>query len=147
MSHAVPMSIDHELLQARRRQVVATMAGRPGQVSKSKEVKDFDIFVHASAGGRRGWEAATPDNVFDWFCFLDTHGNGTTIAHAHSCSGVGSTGWDACAPGAACAERYAAGSLRRSFYSKLRMAYGEQPVRGDAWKPTYLSGNPCDSKL
>lgn len=44
-------------------------------------------------------------------------------------------------------KRYAAGSLRTSFHSKLRMTYKEQRARGDAWSPSDRSGSPCYSPL
>lgn len=63
MLHAAKMSIDHELLQTRRRQVVAAMAGLPGQVRKSEAANDFDACIHASSGRHQGLEAARPDDI------------------------------------------------------------------------------------
>lgn len=128
--HASPVPIDHDWLQARRRQILAAVANRLGQVRKSKVADDIDYFVHAFSGGQPDWEQVAPEDVFNWFCFLGTQGTGTTVVHLRSCPGVGFTGGSACAPGAACAKRYVAESPRTSFHSRLRMAYREQLARG-----------------
>lgn len=139
--------VDHDKVQARRTQVLSAMDGRSGQVRKAKIAKDFDAFVHTRSAGRLGWESATPDDVFDWFCFLDTQGNGTTVVHDRACPGVGSVSADLCVPGSPCTRRYAAESLRVSFFSKLKMAFREELGRGGPWNPVDRSGNPCDSPL
>lgn len=69
--------IDHARLLARRAHVLAAMDGRAGQVRKRRVADLFEAFMRAVSDGRRGWSEATPDNVFDWLCYLDTHGGGT----------------------------------------------------------------------
>eukprot|EP00752_Nemacystus_decipiens_P007886 g7046.t1 len=123
------------------------MDSRPGQRRKAKVAKDFDAFIHAHSVGRRGWDAATPDDIFDWLCFLDTHGQGTTVVHRLDCPGVGTSGATACSTDAVCPTRYAAESLRVSFVSKLKMAFRQELGRSAAWHPVDRTGNPCDSVL
>ena len=65
------------------------MAERPGQRRKRKIADEFDTFLRARSGGRRGWEVAMPEDVFDWSCFLGLQGNGTTWVHNRSCPSVG----------------------------------------------------------
>ena len=87
------------------------MQGRAGQLRKGKIADDFDAFMHAKSGGTRGWDSATDDDVFDWFCFLDTQGGGTKWVHSPQCPAVGSASKGACPKGASCTRRYAAESL------------------------------------
>lgn len=112
---------------------------------KAKVARDFDAFLRVRSGERIGWEAAAPNDVFDWLCFLDTHGNGTTVVHDLSCPGVGTSGAGECVAGSRCPTRYAAESLRVSFVSKLKMAYREELGRGAPWHPKDRTGNPCDA--
>ena len=137
--------IDVPSLTARRAFVTTAMAGRAGQIRKDKMAGDFDLFLRTLTSGQRGWESATPDDVFDWLCYLDTQGNGTKLVHDRSCPGVGTSDETACAPGGACGKRYAAASLQKGFVSKLRMAYKESLFRGDVWDPRSANGNPCGS--
>lgn len=88
---------------------------------------------------------ATPDDVFDWFCYLDTQGNGTKRVHVRSCPGVGNPKSVVCAVDSGCMTQYAADSIRKGFFSKLRMAYKEVLYRGDDWDMTSGQGNPCGS--
>lgn len=99
------------------------MDGRAGQVRKVRVAEELDAFVYELSGGRRGWIEATPDDVIDWFCFLDSQGKGTKWVHERSCPHVGSSATGQCPPGFTCAKRYAAESFRTSFNSKLRSAY------------------------
>lgn len=137
--------IDLSRLAARRATVTAAMADRPGQLRKLKIAGDFDAFVRALSGGRRGWETATPGDVFDWMCYLDTQGNGTKRVHVRTCPRVGTSMEGACPDHSGCMTQYAADSLRKGFVSKLRMAYKEYLYRGDDWDPMSGKGNPCGS--
>ena len=112
--------------EARRTAVFAAMAERPGQKQKSKLVDDFDALLLARSGGHRGWATATDDDVFGWVCFLESQGHGTTWVHGWSYPGVGLADGGACRPGSGCAKRYAAGSMDKAFFPKLRMAMQEQ---------------------
>ena len=123
------------------------MAERPGQKRKSKIADDFDAFLLVRSGGRRGWATATDDDVFDWACFLDSQGHGTTWVHDRSCPGVGIADGGACRPDSGCAKRYAAGSMDKAFISKLRMAMREQLGKVEEWDPVEKKGNPCSSAL
>ncbi|CAN0042059.1 unnamed protein product, partial [Pylaiella littoralis] len=140
-------AIDHARLQARRSQILSAMARRAGQVRKGKIAKDFHAFALAFSHGRRGWDAATPDDVFNWLCFLDSQGNGTKVVHDRSCPGVGSPATADCSVASPCPKRYAAESLTKGFWSKLKTAYREQLARGDFWNPETRAGNPCDAPL
>lgn len=119
------------------------MQGRAGQVRKDAVAAQFDSFLTSFSVGTRGWIQATPDDVVDWFSFLDSQGRGTKLVHDVACPGVGSANRGRCPPGATCAKRYAADSLRKGFYSKLKMAYKEQLGRGEDWNPVSRTGNPC----
>ena len=61
--------------------------------------------------------------------------------------GCGSSDDARCRPGASCAKRYAAESLRKGHFSKLKMAYKEQLRQGDDWNPVSRAGNPCASPV
>lgn len=111
-----PIAIDRTKLQAE-----TARQGRAGQVRKSVAAAQFDSFLLSFSGGARAWLSAAPDDVVDWFCFLDTQGKGTTLAHDDACPGVGSADRRRCRQGATCATRYAADSLRKGFSSKLKM--------------------------
>ena len=114
--------MDVQKLQARRQTVLAAMEGRPGQVRKRRVADKFDAFVLVISAGSRGWTTATPDDVFDFLCYLDTQGKDTKLVHATYCPGVGRAGDDACLAGSSCARRYAAESIRNGFVSTLKMA-------------------------
>ena len=117
-----PVEVDVAKIQARRHQVLAAMEGRPGQLRKSRVADEFDAFVLVISAGCRGWTTATPDDLFDFLCYLDTQEKGTKMVHEASCPGVGPVGDNACQEGSLCARRYAAESLRKSFVSRLKMA-------------------------
>ena len=61
--------VNIDKMQARRRQVLAAMEGHPGQAQKSRVADEFDAFVLVS---NRGWQTGTPDDVFNFLCFLGT---------------------------------------------------------------------------
>ena len=42
--------------------------------------------------------AATDIDVFEWLCWLDSHGNGTKMMHAVTCPGVGLDSSAQCRP-------------------------------------------------
>ena len=85
--------------------------------------------------------------MFDWCCYLDPQGRGTTWVQDASCPEVGSTRGEACAPTSACAKQYAAGSSDKGFVSKLRMAMKEMLGKGEEWDPREKRGNLCSSPL
>ena len=55
----MPVVVDVDTMQARRRQVLAAMEGRHGQVRKSGVADEFDAFVLVVSAGSRGWQTAT----------------------------------------------------------------------------------------
>ena len=87
---------------------------------------------------------ATEDrvNVFEWFCWLDSHGNGTKLVHVASCPGAGSGSSAQCQPGGHCKKRYAAASLDKGRASKLKCAMMEQLGKLDYWDCVEKRGNP-----
>ena len=141
----LPVTINRAQLVARRTQAETVMRGRANQVRKGVVAGQFDSFLMSYSGGARGWLNAVPDDVVDWFCFLDSQGRGNTLVHEDACPGVGSSSRDRCRQGAKCAKRYAADSLRKGYFSKLKMAYKEQLGRGDEWNPVSRTGNPCSN--
>ena len=146
-SGAPPVCTDAGKLENRRAMVLAAMAERPGQRRKCKVADEFDAFLRARSGGRRAWEVAIPEDVFDWCCFLDSQGNGTTWVHDRSCPSVGLASSEACPPGNGCANRYAARSMDKGFVSKLRMVMREQLGKVEERDPVEKTGDPCSSPL
>ena len=67
----LPVVVDFDKIQARRRQFLAALGGRPGQVRKIRVTDEFDAFVLVVSAGSRGWDTATPDDVFNFLCFLE----------------------------------------------------------------------------
>ena len=106
-----PVVVDVEKIQARRYHVLAAMEGRPGQLRKNRVADEFDAFVLVISAGCWCWTTATPDDWFDFLCYLDTEGKGTKMVHEASCPGVGRAGDDACREGSLCARRYTSESL------------------------------------
>jgi len=123
------------------------MQGRAGQVRKGVAASQFDSFLVSYSKGTRGWLDARPDDVVDWLCFLDSQGKGTKLVHRVDCPGVGSPNRSLCQPGNPCPKRYAADSLRKGFFCKVKMAYKEKLGRGEAWNPVLQTGNPCASPM
>ena len=123
------------------------MAGRRGQLRKCAVADGFDRFRLGYSGGRRGWAEATDRDVYDYCCYLDSQGNGTTWVHERACPRVGSPVGNSCPPQFACAQRYAAASMRTGVVSKLKMALKEQLGKSEAWDPVAQTGNPCCSPL
>lgn len=66
------VTIDRVKLQARRTQAETAMQGRPGQVRKDVVTAQFDLFLMSNSDGAQGWLRTGPDDVVDWFCFLDS---------------------------------------------------------------------------
>ena len=87
---------------ARRNQVVAAMASKAGQKRKRRVADIFDDFLRPLSGGSRGWSDGMPDDVFDWLCFLDSHGGGTKWVHQRTCPGLGLEDSSACEAESAC---------------------------------------------
>ena len=58
------------------------------------------------------------------------------------CPGVGHASDDTFLTGSSCAKRYAAGSIRNEFGSKLEMAMKENG-QGEEWDPVRRVGSPC----
>lgn len=106
-----PVHVDVGRLHDRRHQVLTAVAARPGAVRKHRVPDEFDAFLLSRSDGARGWQAATPDDVFDFFCFVNTHDKGTKTVHVRSCPSVGSAGSGACLVGSGCAKGYAADSI------------------------------------
>ena len=137
------IAIDHIKLQARRKQADTAMKGRAGQIRKDVVATQFDLFLRSYSAGARGWLQGQPDDVVNWFCYLDSQGRGTKLVHEIECPGVGLRGRDRCLPGAACAKRYASDSLRKGNFSKLKMAYKEQVGRGEQGTPFCVRVTPA----
>lgn len=58
------METDRDLLQARKKMVVAAMSREAGQQRKSAVAdKFFDAFLREHSVGSRGWERATDEDV------------------------------------------------------------------------------------
>ena len=106
---------------ARRAYILAKFEGRPGRQRKNTIADDFDAFLLVYSDGHHGWGTATDNDVFDWWCYQESHGRGTTGVDDASSTEVGFTAEEACAPTSWCAKQYAAGSIDKSFVSKLRM--------------------------
>lgn len=98
-------------LQARIDEVRGALSAKAGQRQKCRAADSFDEFLLARTAGARGWESATDVDVFEWLCWLDSHGRGTKWVHVTSCAGIGSDSTQLCEEGRGCARRYAAGSL------------------------------------
>lgn len=64
------------------------MQGRAGQVRKLVVADQFDAFLLAYTHGARGWRHAVPDDVVDFFCYLDSQSRGNTLVHDYACPGV-----------------------------------------------------------
>ena len=117
-----PVVVDVGKIQARWHQVLAAREGRPGQLRKSRVADEFDAFNLVISARSRGWATATPDDLFDILCYLDTQGKSTKMVHEASCPGVGQVGDNACREGSLCARWYATESLGKYLVSKLEKA-------------------------
>ena len=63
--------------------------GRASRASAESRVADeFEAFVRVISAASRGWTTATPDDVFDFLCYLDTRGKGSKVMHETSLPGV-----------------------------------------------------------
>ena len=121
-----PVVVDVEKIQARRHQVLAVMEGRPGQVRKGRVADEFDAFVLVTSAGSRGWTTATPDDLFDFLCYLDnTQRKGAKMVQEAYFPRVGRVDDDACREGSLCARRNATESLRKGFVPLAKMAMKE----------------------
>ena len=144
---APPVRIDAGKLENRRAMVLAAMAKRPGQRRKCKGADEFDAFLRATSGGRRGWDVVIPEDLFDWCCSLDSQGKGTTWVHGRSCPNVGLASGEACPPGSDYAKRHASRSMNKGLVSKLRMVMREQFGKVEEWYPVEKTGNSCSTPL
>ena len=107
----------------------------------------FDTFVRELPHDIRGWESATDVDVFDWLCWLDSHGKGTKVVHSPNCLAVGDTATSNCSLGDSCPRRYAAQSLDKGFVSKLKRAFSEILGKTEPWDNKEKRGNPADSDI
>lgn len=143
----MPVSFDCALLESRKADVLAAIAGRKGQQRKSEVADQFDGFMRARSNNRRGWATAAPMDVFEWACWLDTEGEGVTLVHVFTCAGVGSLEETHCVVGGGCSRRYAAKALEKGRISKLRMAMVESLGKSAERDPIAQQGNPVSSRL
>lgn len=141
----LPVVVDADKMQGRRRKVFLAMEGRPGEVRKSRVADEVSAFVFGDSAGSRGSPTPTLDDVFSFLSFLDTQGKSTKIVRKTSCPGVSHTGDDGCLEGSSCAKRYAAKSIR-FFFSKLKMTM-KGNEKGEQWDPVRRVSTPYSSPL
>ena len=108
---------------------------------------EFDTFIQASSGGRKGWATATDEDVFIWCCVLDSQANGTTWVHDPSCPCVGFMHGDACPSGSACAKRYGVRSIDTDPVPKVGMTVRQQLGKREGWDSEENKRNPRSSAL
>ena len=82
--------------------------------------------MRARTKNGRGWKSTTDVHVFEWFCWLDSHGNGTKLVHIGSRLGVGSDSDAQCQPGGHCKKRCVAASLDKGHAPELKCTMMEQ---------------------
>ena len=123
--------------------VQAAMKGLPEQVRKDRVADEFDACVFVISAGGHGWMTATPDDVFDSLCFLDTQGKALTwcmkyLAPAWDMRAKTRAKRDPCAP-----------ALRARFYRQsvcLQVQTGKERTRErEAWDLIRRIVNPCSS--
>ena len=59
--------------------MLEALVGKAGQQRKCRVADNFDAFLRAQTSNKRGWMTATDVDVFEWLCWLDSHGNDTKI--------------------------------------------------------------------
>ena len=141
------LQVDMSLLQGRKDQFLEARGLKVGELRKHKVVLDFDAFLKSTPTGAQSWIVATDEDVVNWLCFLDTHGNGTTVVHQHGCQEFGTKHWGSCSRTLGCTTRYAAASMEKGFVSKLRVAYADIWGRTSYWSKLDRAGNPVASAL
>lgn len=146
-STGAPTVIVDSKLNDRINEVLAAVGGTAGQQRKSSVADNFNGFVRVRSGNARGWKTATDVDVFEWLCWLDSHGNGTKLVHAPVCPGVGTDSSTHCKLGGKCAKRYGAASLATGYVSKLKCVLMEQIGQLDDWDCVEKRGNPVSSPL
>ena len=104
-------------------------------------------FVPVGTNNGRGGKTATVVDVFGWFYWLDSHGNGAKLMHIASRPGGRSHSDAQCQPGGHCKKRYAAASLDKGHASKLKCAMMEQLGKLDNWDWVEKLGNPVASPI
>ena len=141
------LDIDTVALDRRRAQFQAVGSQSATQQRKRKTATDFDSFVLARSAGARGWAAATPGDVLDFACWLDTSGRGNTPVHDVKCSSVGVPSLADCSVSTDCAMRYACETMRANVLGQLGMAFREQLHRLDDWNDATAAGNPVRAPI
>ena len=97
--------------------------GREGRATAECRVADkSDAFFRARTSDERGWMTATEVGVFEWLCWLDSHGNGTKLVLVVTRTGVGLDRSAQYRPPGKCRKRYAPASLDKATVSKLKGA-------------------------
>ena len=112
--------IVYEKLERRIRKVLAALAGKAAQQRKCRVADEFDAFLRTRTNNGRGWQTATDVDVFVWLYWLDSHGNGTKWVHDETCLGLGLDDSLQCMRDGRCGKRYAAASLDKGEFSKLK---------------------------
>ena len=134
-------------LQERVAEVLEALVGKAGQQRKCRVADNFDTFLRARTSNGRDWVTTTDVDIFEWSCWLDSHGNGTKLVHAVTCLGVGLDINAQCRPGDKCRKRYAVSSLDIGKVSKLKCAMIEQLGKHSDWDSVEQRGNPVASPL
>ena len=127
--------------------MLEALAGKADPQRKCRVADNFDAFIRARTSNERGWVNATDVDVFEWLCWLDSHGNGTELVHAVTCRGWNGTVARNADQGTKCRERFVAASLDKGQVSIFKICTIPQLGRHSGGDPVEQRGNPVASPL
>ena len=143
--------INEVALAERSSQFMTDAASQASAKSRSATATQFSNFLASrTAGGAAHIEQTQPQDVVDFFCWLDTSGlRRRTVVHARECEAVGTASLSACSTpsGKACAIRYAHESLRTNHLSTLAGVFEKELGVTEVWSDAQRTGNPVHSQL
>lgn len=143
--------IDEVALTKRLVQFEKDVAAQASTKSRSATAVQFGNFLASrTAGAATHIEQTQPQDVVQFFCWLDTSGlRRRTVVHARDCEAVGTSNLSACSASSTgeCAIRYAHESLRTNHLSKLSGVFEKELGVTGEWSDSRRTGNPVRSQL
>ena len=144
------LCIDEYAINQRFAQFTKAMAGKPSTRRRDSASLLFERFLQSRvAGDPAHMVTAQPNDVVTFLCWLDSCSEKRrTAVHARDCEAVGTSELSNCSTTEeGCTLRYAHGSLRTNYLSKLAMAYERDLGVIHDWNSALRTGNPVRSDL
>ena len=143
------LSIDEAALGARYTHSSTSLGNKTSTVRREAATTLLGQFLMSrTTGGVVDMATAHPRDIVQFLCWLDSCSNRRPVVNVMHCTQVGTaelSGWST--QPEQCAKRYAHGSLRTNYVSKLVVAYERDLGLTTDWSDALRISNPIRSDL